>query len=173
MNTTTATIAEDSDENVETATLAGDVILFGKKDGEVYVLVIRRRWEPFADHLAMPGGSVGIGEDTEDAARRELGEETGLIVERLIYVGVYAKPGRDPRGRVVSFAYTALLDDLPEPTAGDDAATAEWVPVAEALAAGTPLAFDHRQIITDAMRRLVDDGALRKLAAAVLLQPGA
>jgi 8-oxo-dGTP diphosphatase len=172
MNTTTV-VAEDSDENVETAILAGDVVLFGRKDGELYVLVIRRRWEPFTGHLAVPGGCVGIGEDTEDAARRELGEETGLTANRLLYVGVYAKPGRDPRGRVVTFAYTALLDHLPEPTAGDDAATAEWVLVTKVLAAGTLLAFDHRQIITDAMRRLVDDGALRKLAAAALLRPGA
>ncbi|OLE20386.1 MAG: hypothetical protein AUG49_25275 [Catenulispora sp. 13_1_20CM_3_70_7] len=163
---TTATVAEDSDENVETAILAGDVVLFGKKDGQLYVLVIRRRWEPFIGHLAVPGGCVGIGEDTEDAARRELGEETGLSADQLIYVGVYAKPGRDPRGRVVSFAYTALLDHLPDPTAGDDAAVAEWVLVAEVLAAGTQLAFDHRQIITDAMRKLVSNDAMGKVIGA-------
>jgi len=136
----------------ETARLTSDAVLFGERGGRLYVLMIRRGWEPFAGHLALPGGHVDAGEDTEDAAHRELTEETGLRLGLLKYVGVYAKPGRDPRGRYVDFAYTARLDYLPEPTAGDDAAAAEWVLVDEALATGTVLAFDHKQIIGDALR---------------------
>lgn len=142
-------------ERAETARLTSDVVLFGKRDGEVFVLMIRRGWDPFAGHLALPGGHVDVDEDTEAAAHRELTEETGLHVGRLTYVGAYAEPGRDPRGRYVTFAYTALLADLPEPTAGDDATAAEWVLVREALLPGTKLAFDHGQIITDAMRALL------------------
>ena len=169
---TNTVIIEDNDEAVETATLAGDVVLFGKRDGRVYLLMVRRGWEPFVGQLALPGGGVGIGEDTKVAARRELGEETGVHVhpEHLIYVGVYAKPGRDPRGRVVSFAYTALLDDLPEPTAGDDAAAAEWILVDEVLAPGTQLAFDHHLIVVDAMRKLISDRSMARLVRATVRQ---
>lgn len=137
----------------ETARLTADVALFGRgADGHVYVLMIERGWDPYAGRLALPGGHVDVGEDTEDAAHRELREETGLGVGRLEYVGVYAGPGRDPRGRYVDFVYTAMLPGLPEPTAGDDAAAARWVLVDEALATGTTLAFDHKRIIYDALR---------------------
>lgn len=141
-----------NDTTPETARLTADVVLFGERDGQIYVLMIRRGWEPFAGHLALPGGHVDTGEDTEDAAHRELAEETGLRLGRLEYVGVYATPGRDPRGRYVTFAYTAMLTHTPEPTAGDDATAAEWVLVDEALATATELAFDHKQIIHDALR---------------------
>lgn len=140
-----------NDTTPETARLTADIALFGESDGDLYVLMIRRAHDPFAGHLALPGGHVDTGEDIEDAAHRELAEETGLRLGLLEYVGVYAKPGRDPRGRFVDFAYTARLDHLPDPTAGDDAATAEWVLVDEALATSTVLAFDHKQIIRGAL----------------------
>ena len=141
-----------NDTAPETARLTADVVLFGERDGQMYVLMIRRGWDPFAGHLALPGGHVDTGEATEDAAHRELAEETGLRLGRLEYVGVYATPARDPRGRYVTFAYTAMLTHAPEPTAGDDATAAEWVLVDEVLATGTTLAFDHKQIIHDALR---------------------
>lgn len=141
-----------TDTPPETARLTADVVLFGEEDDQLYVLMIRRGWDPYAGHMALPGGHVDTGEDTEAAAHLELFEETGLRVGHLEYVGVYAKPGRDPRGRYVDFAYTTLLGRLPEPTAGDDATAAEWVLVDEALASGTKLAFDHQQIIHDALR---------------------
>lgn len=144
-----------NDTTPETARLTADIALFGESDGDLYVLMIRRAHDPFAGHLALPGGHVDAGEDTEDAAHRELTEEAGLRLGLLEYVGVYAKPGRDPRGRYVDFVYTASLDYLPEPTAGSDAATAEWVLVDEALATETELAFDHKQIIGDALRVVV------------------
>lgn len=136
----------------ETARLTADVVLFANHEGQLHVLLIQRGWDPFAGHMALPGGYVDVGEDTEAAAYRELAEETGLHIGRLSYVAAYAEPGRDPRGRYVTFAYTAMLDHLPEPTAGDDATAAEWVLVDEALASGTTLAFDHGQIIHDALR---------------------
>lgn len=132
-------------ETHETARLTADVALFGERDGVPHVLLIRRGWPPYEGLLAMPGGHVDPGETTEDAARRELAEETGIVVEDLALVGVYAAPGRDPRGRYASWAYRANVAGTPTPTAGDDADAAEWVPVADAL--GEDLAFDHGEIL--------------------------
>jgi len=126
--------------------LTADVVLIAPG----HILLIRRCHDPFAGRWALPGGRVESGEETATAARRELREEAGLDVAVLIPVGVYAKPERDPRGRYVTFAYTAYLTGGPPvPTAGDDAADARWWPITELLA--VPLAFDHRRIIEDAL----------------------
>ncbi len=151
MTTDTAATDVETWQDPETA-ITADVVLFGERDGELYLLMVTRRWEPFTGHRALPGGMVEPDEETTTAAHRELWEETGISLGSLAYVGVYAAPHRDPRGRYVSFAYTARLAHLPEPTAGDDAATAEWVLLDEALSTGSKLAFDHRQIIGDALR---------------------
>jgi 8-oxo-dGTP diphosphatase len=136
----------------ERAKLVADVVLFGGSLVDLRVLMISRVWPPFVGHRALPGGHVDLGEDTKAAAGRELEEETGLcIAEALLnLVGVYAEPGRDPRGRIVSFAYTARLPHCPPAWAGDDAATAEWIPLSELTS--TALAFDHERIIRDALK---------------------
>ncbi|HTJ70230.1 MAG TPA: NUDIX hydrolase [Actinospica sp.] len=135
----------------ETARMTADVVLFGEHEDRLYVLLIERGWDPYAGHYAVPGGHVDVGEGTVEAAHRELLEETGLRVDTLNLVGVYAAPGRDPRGRYVDFAYTALLGHLPVPTAGDDARAACWVLVDDALSTSVKLAFDHERIIHDAL----------------------
>jgi 8-oxo-dGTP diphosphatase len=137
----------------ETARLTADVVLFGGDDSDPRVLLIKRGWNPYKDHWALPGGHVDQGEDTQAAAVRELAEETGITTGQigvLTLVEAYAAPGRDPRGRYVTFAYVAATEELPQPAAGDDAAEARWVPVSEVLAGEWPLAFDHGQIIRDA-----------------------
>lgn len=136
----------------ETARLTADVVLFGiDDDRQSHVLLIRRAWDPFAGCWALPGGHIDEGENTADAAARELREETGLTAPQLTPVAVYAEPGRDPRGRYATFAYTARIPHLPTPRADDDAAEARWVPLTEALT-GLRLAFDHGRIIRDALR---------------------
>lgn len=113
------------------------------------VLLIRRGNEPFAGQWALPGGFVDEGERPEDAARRELYEETGLRFEdTLTLVDIYGDPGRDPRGWTVSAAYLAVLEDPSEVVGGDDAADARWFP----LGALPPLAFDHHRIVADALQ---------------------
>lgn len=112
------------------------------------VLLIRRKKEPFKGKWALPGGYINKGEKSRVAAARELLEETGLVVDKLDYVGVYDDDGRDPRGWVVSHAYRALNTSR-DIVAGDDAAEAAWVPLPQALE--SDLAFDHNQILRDAL----------------------
>lgn len=129
-----------------TPALTTDCVVF---DGRGRVLLIRRKNPPFQGGYALPGGFVEIGERIEDACRRELSEETGLNVGSLRLVGVYSDPKRDPRGHTCSVAYLSQVDDA-IPTAGDDAAAAEWV----ADWRSENLAFDHAQIIADAEKLL-------------------
>lgn len=135
--------------------VAADLVILTVRDGSLQVLLIRRGIAPYRGRWALPGGFVRPKEDLEEAARRELAEETGLVSERihLEQVATYGEPGRDPRGRVVSVAYLALVPDLPTPVAGTDAASASWVAVAEVLDDPRRLAFDHHRILTDAVER--------------------
>jgi 8-oxo-dGTP diphosphatase len=132
--------------------LAVDLAVLTVRENALQVLIITRANEPFRGKRALPGGFLRGDEDIPDAAVRELGEETGLDVAalHLEQVAVYGAPRRDPRGRIVSVAYLAMMPDLPLPTAGSDASTAAWMPVDAAL--GT-LAFDHDTILADAVER--------------------
>ncbi|WP_163554595.1 NUDIX domain-containing protein [Candidatus Frankia alpina] len=152
----------ETTETRKTARLTADVVALSDRDGTPHVLLIRRGWPPYTSMWALPGGHIDPGEAPENAARRELAEETGLRLLAPRLVGVWAAPGRDPRGRYVTWAYATWLADTPTPTAGDDAAAAAWVPVEQALAEG--LAFDHSSILETACvpGDIVDvlDGAL-------------
>lgn len=134
-------------------TVAADAVIVAPDErGTPHVLVIQRRWAPFAGCWALPGGHVDAGEPTEAAARRELAEETGVTApDELRLVGVFDTPGRDPRGHVISVAFVGHLPALVEPQAADDAQAAEWCPVHELLATPGALAFDHHQILTAAV----------------------
>lgn len=144
----------------EVARLTGDVVLISRYGDELYVLLIELGHPPFEGRLAFPGGHVDPGEETEAAARRELDEEVGLAVDTMTLIGVYATPGRDPRGRYATWAYLVVVNGLPEPIAGDDARSAFWVPVSKALYHSEVLAFDHHRILTDAMP-MVEEAHIR------------
>ncbi|MGE0701162.1 MAG: NUDIX domain-containing protein [Hyphomicrobiaceae bacterium] len=121
-------------------------------DQEGRVLLIRRGRPPFEGQHALPGGFVDVGETVEDACRREALEETGVKVGKLTLVGVYSDPQRDPRGHSVAVSFLARVKS-PKATAGDDAAAVEWVEKWQRL----KLAFDHKQIIRDAMKKAAAD----------------
>ncbi|MDQ0602950.1 8-oxo-dGTP diphosphatase [Streptomyces canus] len=130
-----------------------DLAVLTVTEGALHVLLVERGQEQDAGHWALPGGFVQPDESAETAARRELAEETGLSDVsglHLEQLRTYSEPDRDPRMRVVSVAFAALLPDPPEPHGGSDAADARWVP----YGAARPLAFDHDRILADARERV-------------------
>lgn len=127
----------------KTPLLTADCVVVDPDRG---VLMVRRKNPPFKGDLALPGGFVDIGETVEDAAKRELMEETGIEANNLTLVGVYSKPERDPRGHVCSVAFLVRAKNQ-EAKAGDDAEAVAWIKNFD----GIEIAFDHRKIITDAL----------------------
>ena len=141
-----------------------DVVVFTVSDGTFDVVLIKRKVPPFRGRSAIPGGFVGATEDLDGAARREFTEETGIAdpPSGLRQFGAYGDPRRDPRMRVVSIGYWAIVPDLGEPQAGTDAADARVVAVSEALTRSR-LAFDHEAILRDAVesaRRSLEETTL-------------
>jgi len=131
---------------VDCAVLGADL-----ERGRLEVLLVRRKLEPHAGRWALPGGFVDVGEDLEAAARRELEEETGLERIFLEQLYTFGAPDRDPRERVVSVAYFALVKPGDHRVrAASDAADAAWFAVPEA----PELAFDHARILAMALERL-------------------
>jgi 8-oxo-dGTP diphosphatase len=132
-----------------------DLVLFTIQSESLRVLVVRRGGDPFKGRWALPGGFVGSEEALEQAARRELKEETGLDLKpvHLEQLATYGDPDRDPRQRVVTVAYLALAPSLPPPIAGSDAAGAAWVDANDLLRSRSALAFDHSRILKDGVDR--------------------
>lgn len=135
----------------QTIQVAVDIVVFTVHEQMLRVLLIERGIDPFKGLYALPGGFVLSEETLEQAAFRELLEETGTKNVYLEQLYTFGDPGRDPRGRVVTVAYYALVPTDKSPLlAGTDAATAGWYPVSEL----PPLAFDHRKIVEYAVDRL-------------------
>lgn len=133
-----------------TPRLAADMIIYDKAQG---IVLVRRRYLP--PGWALPGGFVEYGEKVEDAARREAWEETGLEVRQGGLVGVYSDPARDKRGHTASVVFWGQANNPEGVRGGDDAAEARFFAL-DALP--EPLAFDHRQIISDFIALLKSQG---------------
>lgn len=146
--------------------VAVDLVVLTVRENKLCALVVERGIEPYKGRLALPGGFVRDGEDLDQAALRELHEETGLSgtfdLDRaasgkrtnaiyLEQLRTYGTPKRDPRQRVIAVAYLALAPNLPLPKAGGDAQEASWEPVSKLLE--TRLAFDHARILEDGCER--------------------
>jgi 8-oxo-dGTP diphosphatase len=143
--------------------VAVDLVIFTIIDAQLRVLVVKRQEHPFKGDWALPGGFVRVGEsskeqgeDLDAAARRELQEETGLDPDRvhIEQLFTFGRSNRDPRMRVISVAYFALVrpDLAPFVKAGGDVSHAEWLPVEQLKK--TDLGFDHREIIETALTRV-------------------
>ncbi len=124
-----------------------DAIVHNEKN---QVLFIKRKNDPFKNHLSLPGGFVNYGERIEDALRREVKEETSLNIEPLEILGVYSDPDRDPRGHIISTVFVCLIMDNLKGKAGDDASDICWVSLNDIK--NNTYAFDHKMIIEDYLR---------------------
>lgn len=130
--------------------LTVDVAAVRGPESDREILLIRRSSEPFEGTWALPGGFVDEGESLEEAARRELAEETGIAdVGRLMQLGAYGDPGRDPRGWTVSVVFLARVESRDATLrAGSDATEAAWFRAWDV----PELAFDHADIVKDALK---------------------
>jgi len=127
-----------------------DCVIFGYDIREgLSVLLVERGVEPFKGCWAFPGGFLKMDEDAETGARRELMEETGFEAVSIFQFGTFSEVNRDPRERVITIAYMALVQK-DSVKGGDDASDARWFPVKEV----PPLAFDHDRILRIALERL-------------------
>ncbi len=132
-----------------------DVVILTMSGGRLHVLLVRRGEAPFEGLWAIPGGFKRPAETLDEAAKRELAEETGVDAASLLtQFGAYGDPGRDPRMNVVTVAYLAVLRDVGAVVAGTDAAEAALVPMADVLQGRLELAFDHPRIARDALERV-------------------
>jgi 8-oxo-dGTP diphosphatase len=144
-----------------------DVVVLTMSEGRLHVLLVRRGVPPFEGLWAIPGGFKRPDETLDEAAKRELLEETGVNGASLLrQFGAYGDPERDPRLNVVTIAYLAVLRDVLGIAAGTDAAAAALIPVPDALNGKIELAFDHARIVRDALERVRADLGLTGIATA-------
>jgi 8-oxo-dGTP diphosphatase len=131
-----------------------DVVILTMAEAQLHVLLVSRGEAPYQGMWAIPGGFKRPTETLDEAARRELREETGVDAGRLTQFGAYGDPGRDPRMNVVTVGYLAVVRDLGAVIGGTDAAAAALVKVADVLGGTIELAFDHLRIVEDAVERV-------------------
>lgn len=131
--------------------VTADCVVFSNDSDGLSVLLIERANEPFKGCWAFPGGFMDMDEDAEACAIRELKEETGLQLEHMKQIGAFTDVDRDPRGRTVSIAYSALVEKRLV-IGADDASQARWFPIDSIPS----LAFDHEEILRAALKVLND-----------------
>src|SRR5918994_7046895 len=132
-----------------------DVVVLTMSEGVLQLLLVRRGEAPFKGMWAIPGGFKRPTETLDQAAKRELDEETGVDTANLLtQFGAYGDPGRDPRMNVVTVAYLAVVRDVGAVLSGTDAAAAALIPVSDVLNEKLELAFDHLRIVHDAVERV-------------------
>ena len=137
-----------------------DAVVFAFFRNSCRLLLVKRGSEPFKGKWAIPGGFIEMDEELEDAAARELYEETGLRNVRLRQMHTFGKCGRDPRGRQITVAFIGVAEkDIRKARGGDDAAEARWFDIDNLPA---EMAFDHNKIAQFAINRLKRMVAWRK-----------
>lgn len=141
-------------DTFERPSVTTDILVFSIRENALNVLLIERDQDPFKGSWAIPGGFVKMDEDLETGALRELAEETNISGIPIKQFGAYGAVGRDPRERVITIAFIALVpsDDLVA-KGGTDAKDAQWFAVDDV----PPLAFDHQLILNDGRAQLIKD----------------
>lgn len=132
--------------------VTADAVVFRFSRGRVWLVLVRRGDEPYKGYWAIPGGFVELDEELEDAAARELKEETGLVGIRLEQMRTFGTCGRDPRGRQITIVFMGIAGSGQiRLKAGDDAAEARWFDIDKLPES---MAFDHREVAAFAIKRL-------------------
>jgi 8-oxo-dGTP diphosphatase len=131
--------------------LTVDAAVFRRKNESFELLLIQRKFPPFKDSWALPGGFVDMDETLEDAVVRELTEETNLSGVELHQLQAFSSLNRDPRGRTISVVFWGILKNNQEAVAGDDAKNAEWFDLDKL----PELAFDHSEVVQKAIKKLI------------------
>lgn len=144
-----------------------DCVVFGFDGHHTDILLIERGDEPYKGCWAFPGGFMNIDESAEQGALRELKEETGLELSNIKQLKAYTTVDRDPRERVITIAFYAFTRKM-EVKGGDDAAKAQWFPLDNV----PPLAFDHKEMLQDAMRKLKEDLFGKRVTPERIMQLG-
>ena len=158
-------IADHNSGKYPRPSVTGDVVILRKRERGYQVLLIERGGHPCLGKLAFPGGFANENEPVEQTAARELQEETGVTGLSPELLGVFSKPGRDPRGWIVTVAFVALIEGELQVQAGDDAASARWydleaggdAPLVCRDGVRVPadeLAFDHGEMLVAALKKL-------------------
>ena len=138
-------------EEFEKPSVTVDIVIFTIKDNDLKVLLVKRGIEPFKGKWAIPGGFVRMHESLEEAAKRELEEETGVKDVYLEQLYTFGEPKRDPRGRVITVSYVALINSNKiKLSASTDVSEAKWFSASDC----PTLAFDHKTILEYALKRI-------------------
>ncbi len=134
--------------------ITADIVLFSPDKS--HILCVTRKNEPFKGYLCLPGGYISLKETLKESALRELREETSIEFENkdLIFVNIFDQVDRDTRGRVISACFTGVMKEYKMPTAGDDAAKADWTLVGRFLNHELTLGFDHHVMLMQAMEKI-------------------
>jgi 8-oxo-dGTP diphosphatase len=140
---------------IQRVRVAVDAVVIAKVQGDLFILLIKRQYEPFKEFWALPGGFLHTDEELEDGVLRELREETSISADidksKIKQIGTFGKLKRDPRPqRVISIAYRIDLDVIPEVHSANEVLDLEWLPISELN--NIKFAFDHREIIEKALK---------------------
>lgn len=158
-------IARYRSRNYAKPALTADIVVLRPDQDGLQVLLVERGGHPFIGKLALPGGFANENEPVEETATRELEEETGVSGLSMTLVGVFSRPGRDPRGWVVSAAFSSVVgNETLTVQAGDDAASAQWYTVihtpsglmlqrGDTVVPAGDLAFDHEEVLLAALKQ--------------------
>lgn len=138
-----------------------DCLLLRINEERIEGLFIKRKKDPFKGCWAFPGGFMEIDETPEHAVARELEEETSIKIHDVMQIGAFGAVDRDPRGRTISIAFLAFMNDDQTAKAASDAAHVEWIGLNEPIA----LAFDHKEILNEAIKKLTDTLSIRNLGS--------